>query len=554
MTNQGIRQLFDELRNQNEDETIEFKKAENNFDFSDLGNYFSALCNETNLKGKRCGWLIFGVQDKTRAIIGTSYRNNPEKLQCLKHETAQKTTAAITFTNIFELNVTDEGREKRVILFQIPPAPQGLPVAFDGHYYGRDGESLVALNIQEIMEIKNQTVSSDWSEQIIPQANIADLDDEAIHKARFEFKKENPDMAPLVDEWGNEKFLDKAKITINGAITNAALILLGKSDSTQLLKPAIAEITWILKDADGIEVDYKHFEMPLLLNVDKLLARIRNLTFRYMPDNSLFPDEITQYDNYVIREALHNCIAHQDYAMQERINVVETPDTLTFANGGAFIPKTVEAVITQDAPQRYYRNKFLCAAMVSLNMIDTIGSGIRRMYINQRKRYFPLPDYRITENEVSVKIYGKVINPNYVKLLKNNSDTTLMEIIALDHIQKGYSISDDMAKLLRQNKLIEGRKTNLFLSDTVAMATAEMAQYIQNKAFNKKYYKDLTVELLKKKKLGASKNEIKELLWNKLSNALTDAQKNIYVKNLLFQMVRDGIILSKERKYFLADI
>jgi ATP-dependent DNA helicase RecG len=293
--------------------------------------------------------------------------------------------------------------------------------------------------------------------------------------------------------------------------------------------------------------------MPLLLNVDKLLARIRNLTFRYMPDNSLFPDEITQYDNYVIREALHNCIAHQDYALQERINVVETPDTLTFANGGAFIPKTVEAVITQDAPQRYYRNKFLCAAMVSLNMIDTIGSDIRRMYINQRKRYFPLPDYKISENEVSVKIYGKVINPNYVKLLKYNSDTTLMEIIALDHIQKGYSISDDIAKLLRQKKLIEGRKTNLFLSDTVAMATDEMAQYIQNKAFNKKYYKDLTLELLKKKKLGASKNEIKELVWNKLSNTLSDAQKDIYIKNLLFQMVRDGLISSKERKYFLAD-
>ena len=553
MTNQEIRQLFDELRYLKEEETIEFKKAEHNFDFSDLGRYFSALCNETNLKGKRCGWLIFGVHDKTKAIIGTSFRNNPEKLQSLKHEIAQKTTAAITFTNIFELDVIDEGQEKRVILFQIPPAPQGLPVAFDGHYYGRDGESLVALNIQEIMEIKSQKVSSDWSEQIIPQATIADLDDEAIHKARFEFKKENPDIANLVDEWSNDKFLDKAKITINGAITNAALILLGKPDSSQLLKPAIAELTWILKDADGIEIDYKHFGMPLLLNVDRLLARIRNLTFRYMPDNSLFPDEITQYDNYVIREALHNCIAHQDYALQERINVVETPDTLTFVNGGSFIPKTVEAVITQDAPQRYYRNKFLCAAMVNLNMIDTIGSGIRRMFINQRKRYFPLPDYKITENEVLVKIYGKVINPSYVKLLQNNSDITLMEIIALDHIQKGYSISNDMAKLLRQKKLIEGRKTNFFLSDAVAMATAEMAQYIQNKAFNKKYYKDLTVELLKKKKDGVSKNEIKELLWNKLSNTLSDKQKNIYIKNMLFQMVREDLIISKERKYFLAD-
>ena len=553
MTNLEIRQLFEELRYQKEDETIEFKKAENNFDSNELGKYFSAICNETNLKEKRCGWLVFGVHDKSRAIIGTSYRSSAEKLQSLKHEIAQKTTAAITFANIFELTVAENGESKRVILFQIPPAPQGLPVAFDGHYYGRDGESLVALNIQEIVEIKNQTVSSDWSEQIVAQATIADLDEEAIHKARFEFKKENPDIASLVDEWNNETFLNKAKLTINNAITNTALILLGKSDSSQLLKPAIAEITWILKDEDGIELDYKHFGMPLLLNVDKILSRIRNLTFRYMPDNSLFPDEITQYDNYVIREALHNCIAHQDYALQERINVVETPDTLTFANGGAFIPKTVEAVITQDAPQRYYRNKFLCAAMVSLNMIDTIGSGIKRMYLNQRKRYFPLPDYKISENEVTVKIYGKVINPNYVKLLKHHAEISLAEIITIDQIQKGYPIADDMAVLLRKKKLVEGRKSNFFLSDTVAMATAEMTQYIQNRAFDKKYYKDLTLELLKKKKTGASKKEIMELLWNKLSNTLDEDQKSIYVKNLLFKMVKEGLITSKNRIYFLSE-
>lgn len=552
MTNQEIRQLFDELRYQKEEETIEFKKAENNFNHSDLGNYFSALANETNLKGKRCGWLVFGVHDKTREIVGTSFRNNSEKLQSLKHEIAQKTTAAITFSDIFEITINEGGKDKRIIIFKIPPAPQGLPVAFDGHYFGRDGESLVALNIQEIIEIKNQSVSSDWSEQIIPQATIADLDEEAIHKARFEFKKENPDNASLVDEWDNITFLNKAKITINSAITNAALILLGKSENSQLLKPAIAEITWILKDNNGIEIDYKHFGMPLLLSVDKLLSRIRNLTFRYMPDNSLFPDEATQYDNYVIREALHNCIAHQDYALQERINVVETPETLTFANGGAFIPKTVEAVITQDAPQRFYRNKFLCAAMVNLNMIDTIGSGIKRMYINQRKRFFPLPDYKILENEIAVKIYGKVINPNYVKLLKARSDISLMEIVALDLVQKNYPISREMAKILQQKKLIEGRKNNFFLSDTVAMATADMAQYIQNKAFNKKYYKDLTIELLKKKKMGATKSEIKELLWNKLSNTLNEVQKNNYIRNLLHEMVKDRLIISKYRNYYLS--
>jgi ATP-dependent DNA helicase RecG len=129
----------------------------------------------------------------------------------------------------------------------------------------------------------------------------------------------------------------------------------------------------------------------------------------------------------------------------------------------------------------------------------------------------------------------------------------LVEIISLDYLQKGYPIADDMAALLRKKKLVEGRKSNLFLSDTVAMATAEMTQYIQNRAFDKKYYKDLTIELLKKKKSGASKKEIMELLWNKLSNTLDEDQKSIYVKNLLFKMVKEGLITSKNRIYFLSE-
>lgn len=102
---------------------------------------------------------------------------------------------------------------------------------------------------------------------------------------------------------------------------------------------------------------------PLLQNTDLLFSRIRNLKYRYLPDQSLFPVEINQYDSYVIREALHNCIAHQDYELMGRINVVEMPDELIFTNVGNFIPQSVENVIKQDAPQEFYRNRCLAEAM-----------------------------------------------------------------------------------------------------------------------------------------------------------------------------------------------
>lgn len=540
MTEKELKKILHELCSRPENEVVEFKKAEFGFDSGDLGKYFSALSNEANLSGAENAWLIFGVHDKTKEISGTDYRNNLEKLQKLKHELAQKTTGNITFIEIYELS--EDG--KRVILFQIPPAPLGVPVAFEGHFYGRDGESLVALNLRELEQIRSQPIAKDWTAEVVPAATIQDLDEEAIFKARMEYKKKNPKKAGEMELWDNITFLNKAKITIDGRITNAALILLGKEESVQFIKPSIAQITWILRDDKGIEINYKHFTIPLLLNVDRVLNLIRNLTFREMPGNTLFPDEITPYDDYVIREALHNCIAHQDYRLQQRINVVENPDFLIFDNGGEFIPQTVERVIEQDAPQRFYKNKFLCEAMVALNMIDTIGSGIKKMFVKQKERFFPLPDYTIKEKEsVTVKIYGKTIDKNYVRLLRECSDLSLFEIILLDRVQKGLKITDDAAVFLRRKKLIEGRKPNFYLSkEAIPLSDDELKkQYIKNRSFDDRHCKDLLIEYLEK--WGSTPRcKLQDFIWNKLSDVLSDKQKEYKVTNLLKALKKEGRI------------
>ena len=159
MTQEELKKLFDELKTlSSETEWVEFKEAKSGFSFKELGQYFSALSNEANLKGQPYGWLIFGVSDKTRKIAGTGYRPNRSDLDSLKSEIANKTTNRITFIEIYELLLP----EGRVIMFQIPAAPQGIPIAWEGHYYGRDGESIGALNLQEFEQIRNQGNQYDW--------------------------------------------------------------------------------------------------------------------------------------------------------------------------------------------------------------------------------------------------------------------------------------------------------------------------------------------------------------------------------------------------------
>ncbi|MBA1336323.1 MAG: Transcriptional regulator [Firmicutes bacterium] len=219
MTDQELKQLLDKFRKMPaETEWLEFKEARNQYDFNKLGKYFSALSNEANLKDKRFAWLIFGVKDDSREIVGTNYRMDRASLDNLKYEISQHTTDNITFLEIYELNLS----EGRVLMFQIPAAPQGIPVSWDGHYYGRNASSLGPLNIQEIDQIRSQIKKDDWSAKICYGATLEDLDKAAIKKARIEYKKKNPKLADEVDKWDDTIFLDKAKLTINGKITRTA--------------------------------------------------------------------------------------------------------------------------------------------------------------------------------------------------------------------------------------------------------------------------------------------------------------------------------------------
>lgn len=526
-----------------ETEIVEFKEAKNSFDFTKLGKYFSALCNEANLKGKPFAWLIFGVEAKNHRISGSRYRESRKDLDSLKGEIANKTTNRITFMDIHELMSPDG----RVIMFQIPAAPKGFPVAFEGHYYGRDGEELVPLNIEEIERIRNQSVKEDWSAVIIHGATIDDLDKKAIDTARKNFRSKFPDKAYEIDEWDDLTFLNKAKVTIKGKITRTAIILLGKEESEHLINPAEAKIRWILKDSRGNDKDYQIESCPFILAVDKIYAKIRNLKYRYIKDSTLFPEEIDQYEPYVIREAINNCIAHQDYTKGGRINVVEMEDQLVFTNLGTFIPGSVEKVVKDDAPEEFYRNRFLATAMFNLKMVDTAGGGIRKMFNYQRERYFPMPDYDFSDDKIKLTIIGKILDMDFARMVAGNRELSLDEIMLLDKVQKNKGLNPVEEKILRNKKLIEGRKPNFFISGHITASVQDndlKAQYIKNRGFDDEYYKRIILEYLKV--FGeSSRGHIEVLIWDKLPDILSDKQKKNKVTNLLTALRISGLIQNK---------
>lgn len=535
-----IRLLHSLLTLPAETEIVEFKKAENSFSDTDLGEYFSAISNEANLKGAPMGWLVFGVDNNTHKVLGTNYKPTRPSLDEMKKKVADQTTNRITFDEIYEVKYDG----KRVVMFQIPAAPLGLPIAYKGHYYGRDNESLVALNLHEIELIRAQAnAREDWSAEVIPGASIDDLEPKAIAVARENYANKHEYLREEMKDWTDAEFLNRAKITRGGKITNTAIILLGKPESEVLISPAVSKLRWIVKDSQGMELDYEICSCPMILAVDRIFAHIRNLKYRMINPalQSLFPDEMDTYEPYVIREAINNAIAHQDYAKGGMINIVEYEDRLVFTNLGSFIPGTIKHVLESDAPEENYHNKFLATAMVELKMVDTIGSGIRRMFGYQKRRLFPMPDYDLTDDKVKLTIIGKVLDLKYANQLAMNNALTLAEIEMLNRVQLGKQLTNEEVSFLRKRGLVEGRKGALVVSKILAQKSGMEVDYSKHKGLSDDKCEALLLTALKDHG-WLPRRDIVELLWDVLPSMMDEKKKHNKINNLLKKMKREGKI------------
>ena len=543
-------EIFKSLISHKENEVVEFKKAENNFDFDDLGKYFSALSNEANLRGLPFAWLVFGYDEKKHEIIGTSYKDGEGALNKLKHDFTNHTTDGQTFREIIPVEVDG----KRVLMFKIPASPRNIVMKWKGIAYGRDGESLKPLNQSKQDEIRNQTPYRDWSAEIVPNATLDDLDEVAIAKARKMFKKVHSRIPVAeVNGWSDEKFLSKCGLMIDGKLTRAAIILLGKSFSEYLLRPAVVQVTWTLRDKNKDVVDYEHFSVPYILTVDEILGKIHNLTLREMPGGTLFPDTMKQYDDYTIREALHNCIAHSNYQLQQRINFVENPGFLYYSNAGSFIPGSLEEVLSTDEPQKFFRNDCLCQAMVHFNMIDTVSRGIKKMFTEQWQRRFPMPDYEIDNDkqQVAVRIYGTSIDERYTNMLKNNDSLTLLDCISLDAIQKGHRIDETVAQDMIQRGLIEGEAPNYRISLTVAKKTKQLSGYTRVVGLERDKIKHMVLQYIQNAGAdGAKRSDIMEYLAGTLPSRNTPEQNGQMVGNILKELASEGKIQSIKQRWY----
>jgi ATP-dependent DNA helicase RecG len=335
---------------------------------NDITSYASAL---SNMEG---GHLVLGVRDATLEITGIAQRHKhtAENLpQLLLDQCPNLPSVGL---QVEELRTSDT--HKIIWIIHVPRHAPRQPAYAHRRAWQRVGDSLVELRADRRQAILSEPLNNhDWSAGIVEAANLGDLDKAALGKARelYSAKNISKPWAHEISHWSDAVFLDKAKLTINGQMTRTALLLLGRQECTHLLLPQVAEISWCLPDENAVE----HFGPPFLLTTSQVLSRIRIPNIKLFPANQLLAFELPKYETRVILEALHNCIAHQDYERCERITVNEHLGQLTFRNAGCFFDGTPNDYVTDKHVPGKYRNKFLAAAMDNIRMIDSAGFGVR---------------------------------------------------------------------------------------------------------------------------------------------------------------------------------
>lgn len=540
----------------------EMKNLKNSFNGKEGNDVLSYVSAIANMEG---GELVIGVKDQTLDIVGTD-------LSALTFNGFAATPLTATFKLVEQcVNLSSEGlcveefitedTQKTVWIIHIPKHQPRRPVYAHRKAWQRIADSLVEMTQERMQRILSEpsAVFGDWTANIIEDATIDDLDPDAIRMAREKYTERHERRAKEIESWDDATFLNTAKITRAGKITNAAIILLGREESEHFLSPAVCVIRWKLIAKEDKNKDFHNFHVPMIKSVEEITTGyIRNNNYVYTVSGNIFPENMMRYDVFTLREPICNAIGHQDYGMGARIELLEYEDEkLVIQNYGQFIPNSVEDVVEKDCPDSRYRNPFLMEAMCNIGMAETEGGGIRKLFVQQKKRFFPMPIYDLSGQKVRCEIQGKVLDENFAKILVNNPDLSLPEIIMLDKVQKREysSLTDDAVALLRQKKFVEGKRNSLYLSFRIVESSKHIglkASYIKNKSFNDAYYKKLIEDYLLK--FGsASRTDLDELLLDKLPDVLDETQKYNKVTNLLASLRRAGKIHVIGRKWFLCN-
>jgi ATP-dependent DNA helicase RecG len=486
-----------------ETEHLEFKEARQKFDFDKLVEYCCALANEGG------GSIILGVTNQLpRQIVGTeAYRD----IESRKIELLQRLRWRI---EILELH-TQEGR---VLVFNVPGRPSGRPLEVKGTFWMRVGESLTPMTLDQIMNILAES-TKDFSAEIAEGVDITALDEGAIAEFRKRWARKSSNVE--ISSWSNEILLENAELTVDGQMTNAALILLGTRVALGR-HLAQAELVFEYRSKPG-SVEYQQreeYRRGFLSWFEDLWTKINLRNEMQQYQEGLFRYDIPTFGEETVREAILNAVCHRDYQDGGSIWVRQFPRLLEIESPGGF-PQGVNAenILKRQHP----RNRRIAEVLAKCGFVERSGQGADRMFRQSIRNAKPLPDYSGSDgHHVVLRLNGEVGDPRFIKFLEKVGEETLArfnteDFLVLNLIRREERVPEALKArlaLLREIGVVEPlTRQKVILSRRFYEHLGEAGVYTRKRGLDQDYEKGLLhTHIVSSKQKGAPMKELMEVL------------------------------------------
>lgn len=401
MSQQELTTLLTSLRAfPKENEFLEFKV--NQYEKDEIGNRLSALSNGAALMGKEYGYLVFGIEDQTHQVVGTSFQPTLFKIgnEELEHWLAQRLNPRIDF-RLFEF----EYEGKNIVLFQIPAA-SGQPVSFHHIDYIRVGSQTRQLKDFPEKERKlwQRSASEFEREPALKNQSGADVVALLDTQAFFDLMLKMP--YPTTQAGVLERLLEEKMIVKSNGhyhISNLGALLFAK-DMRQfdtIARKAIRVVQYegngkinTLRDQTG-QFGYANGFQRLLNYLSGILPAHELIVSAKRESLQLYPP-------LALRELIANALIHQDFRERGTGPIVEIfSDRIEISNPGK----------PMLSPQRFIdgyqsRNEQLAAAMRRIGFCEEKGSGIDKVIFEVEVWQLPAPDFRVNETHTLAILFA----------------------------------------------------------------------------------------------------------------------------------------------------
>ena len=492
--------------NAREDEHLEFKEAKNNFHFETLVNYCVALANE------RGGRMILGVTDKLpRKVVGTQVFPNLEK-----------TKAGLIERLRLRMDVEEiQHPDGRVLVFQVPSRPIGMPVQYRGAYWMRGGEDLIPMTPDQLQRIFAES-SPDFSAEICTSAQLGDLDPNAMEILRrlWQSKSPNQDISarPI------EQLLSDAELVVDGQVTYAALILLGKREALgKYLAQSEVIFEYRSNEAPGPAAERHEFRQGFLSVLDEIWRLIDLRNDRQSFQQGFFVWDVPTFNERVVREAVLNAVSHRDYRHGGSVFIRQYPRRIEIVSPGGFPPGiTPDNILRQQNP----RNRRIAEALSKCGLVERAGQGFDFIFSESIRQSKPLPDFSYTDAySVSLILHGEIQDPEFLRFLEEIGQEKVTafginDFLVVDLVHREQPVPDDLQS--RVNHLLEqgiiervGRRrgVRLMLSRRFYRHIGKAGTYTRKRGLDRETNKELLLKHIRdNRKEGSQLKELVQVL------------------------------------------